>query len=446
MHPIPGIIKFLLANGPVFVKKKAEKSLFFHKLCLEFEIDYQNDDFNFLYLRSLAILIQEYPTDWAIIFKMPESRKIFQECHQKNDYTVFERHLDAQLHVNDDLRKTKLKPMDQLPDGLVSGFCELYKEQIGKSMPPVLSELNSKLSRIISESQTSNGERQHDPNDQAITAPPLIPLSPRVKKTLAKIRNFYTKDDVEEALDVAEQFMNTNRKDGINRKILGHILNCNMRLGKYASIRQVIDSVKAYAYYPEFSTLFQIRLFESELRESYNLLPDRDAFYKRISEAETLLEQIPNRFKDTDYYYWCGRCAMELWWAYQSENESHLDNAIKRLKKADKGQWWVECYICMVLKLLGEDEEFNVRAEHHLDTMFKIYQDDQERAACKIHLINALVLTDDRTHQLKEYLEKLKKPTSSNDLNGSLRHYIDVIYCNDEQKREKYQKLIKSWK
>src|SRR5476651_816285 len=118
MHPIPGIIKFLLANGPVFVKKKAEKSLFFHRLCLEFEIDYQKDDFNFLYLRSLAILIQEYPTDWAIIFKMPESRKIFQECHQKNDYTFFERHLDGQLHVNADLRKTKLKPLDQLPGGL----------------------------------------------------------------------------------------------------------------------------------------------------------------------------------------------------------------------------------------------------------------------------------------------------------------------------------------
>ena len=100
---------------------------------------------------------------------------------------------------------------------------------------------------------------------------------------------------------------------------------------------------------------------------------------------------------------------------------------------------------CIVLKLLGRENEFTALANKHRITILAKHEKEPLMASLKIHSATAHIMLDDLPG-LSAFLAKTEKPKSSTDFNSSLLHHIDVIFYNNEIKKENHTQLIESWK
>lgn len=268
------------------------------------------------------------------------------------------------------------------------------------------------------------------------------PIAKEIEKTLWKL---YKTDEIDQGLLIAEEFLKENEP---TVKILKYFFRFEMRLSNFASIRSRIEQYYKYEQSGDlkdkYKALFRATLFDCELREAYELIPDNKAFYNKICEAQYLLEEIPNRLTNSEYHYLLGRFFMEKWWANQSRYQTYLLQSLKHLKKANEENWWVECYKCIVLKLLGRKKEFLSLAATHKQHILQEQEKEPLMASLKIHSATAFIMLDE-PQELNIFLKKTTKPKSSTDFNSSLRHHIDLIYYTNKEKNKFYETLIKKW-
>ncbi|MBS1776154.1 MAG: hypothetical protein JSS64_07720 [Bacteroidetes bacterium] len=268
------------------------------------------------------------------------------------------------------------------------------------------------------------------------------PIAKEIEKRLWQL---YKTDEIDQGLLIAEEFLKDNEP---TVKILKYFFRFEMRLSNFASIRSRIEQYYKYEQSGDlkdkYKALFRATIFDCELREAYELIPDNRAFYAKICEAQYLLEEIPNRLTNSEYHYLLGRFFMEKWWANQSNYRTILLQSLSQLKKANQDNWWVECYKCIVLKLLGRKKEFLSLAAQHKQHILHEQSNEPLMASLKIHSATAFIMLDE-PEELKKFLKKTTKPKSSTDFNSSLQHHIDLIYYSNKGKKKIYETLIKNW-
>lgn len=280
--------------------------------------------------------------------------------------------------------------------------------------------------------------------------PRSIPTTDEITAELEKIRNLYKKDKIPSALSVAE---GVEEQHGPHLKIVDYIIRCKMRTSNFIGIRIDIQNWSDYEFYDEYKSLFKAKIFECELREAYILDTDSTSFCTKLSKAKEILEQIPKKQKNVDYHYLSGRYFLDIWWKNRNSDKTYLLQSINHFNETESISsvqimpWWVECYKCIALKLLGRKEEFNKAAYEHKLRVEKLQKKLPDQASLKIHLVTAFILLDNHNN-LSDFIKsrEIKRPESSSNFNSSLHHHIDLIFCEESEKITLYKQIVESWK
>lgn len=299
----------------------------------------------------------------------------------------------------------------------------------------------------------------------------------RIDDQLNQLYRQDTRESIEQGLREARE---ARSAVGPHPVILKHLFRFELRDYGYKRIRDAVESAKEELQtakeigLPEDlkkwrAVMFELVLFESDFSEIRYRISNQDSGTKlnKIWESkerhlDNIREEMIRKADDgsyyrwaVDYFGWLGRYFLDIWWLGNHDNallytaEQHLRKAVKisMSPAVNYNAWWLQCYLCIVLKLL-KNADFPDHVALFVKTMNKLTTDPKRmnQASVKIFNATALALTGN-AKRLKAYLENTRNTTS--DFSSTIRYHLDLIYSlksPEEQRIENpVRTMVDSW-
>jgi hypothetical protein len=262
-----------------------------------------------------------------------------------------------------------------------------------------------------------------------------IKCPPEKVKSISKIlKDYNDKDDIENGLVKALEYYTTC---GPEMPILRWLFRFKMRKGSFGDVKKIINEQLLPKIHTDIRLEQFIKIFQAECEFRYGLLfrLQGNVFLNSIDKSIEFLVSAP--LPDINYHYWYGRCLLEQW--YFSKHNPFLKESLSHFDQINENKWWVDCYHCIVLKLL-KDPTFETRAENH-KKMVEAERKDKSSAALKIHEATAIIILD-QENELDNFIKAVKRP-SPTDFESGLYHHIELLYAKPEDKEKHYKYTLK---
>lgn len=265
-----------------------------------------------------------------------------------------------------------------------------------------------------------------------------------LKKQINELKKLYENGEISDGRKKSEQYFYQSK---INPILLKHVIRFNLRDRNWLRVKSIIKGVIEKRINDEIRAMCHLYYIECLLREANKDKLNRNNFEKVIISISEELSCVPKSQTNTpQFHYIKGRYFLEVWWSNRNPKKSeYLEMALNEFETSLKfsNWWWVQCYKCIVLKLLKKSE-FENHAKAFKRQMLKKFKEKPNQPSVRTYVITALLLSED-TNTIVKFLKSFTQKMASTDFEDSLLHKIEMIYHHNKRKQTSYKRIVTNW-